>query len=78
MALLALKGGDFDAFMRLARQLDVSLSNPIRVDKPHVEVITLYRAISGKTLPINAPQKMRVLAAKYGPSKKIQVTRSTK
>ena len=78
MALLALKGGDFDAFMRLARQLDVSLSNPIRVDKPHVEVITLYRVISGKTLPVNAPQKMRVLAAKYGPSKDIQVTRSTK
>ena len=51
MALLALKEGDFEAFMRLARQLDVSLSNPVRVEEPHTEVVALYRAVSGNLFP---------------------------
>ena len=78
MALLALKEGDFEAFMRLARQLDVSLSNPVRVEEPHTEVVALYRAVSGQPLPINAPPRWRILSSKYGPSKQAQLSGSRK
>jgi len=65
MALLALKAGDFPMFRRLARQLDKSLGAPVRVDPGYVEVISLYRAAVGKSLPVNAPDGIRKLAAKY-------------
>ena len=65
MALLALKAGDFPMFRRLARQLDRSLGTPVRVDPGYVEVISLYRAAVGQSLPVNAPDGIRKLAAKY-------------
>jgi hypothetical protein len=68
MALLALREGDFPMFKRLARQLDNSLGRPVRIDPAFVEVISLYRAVSGKNLPVNAPEKMKRLAEKhFGP-----------
>mgnify|MGYP003971044299 CR=1 FL=1 len=72
MALLALKAGDFPMFRRLARQLDKSLGAPLRVDPGYVEVISLYRAAVGKSLPVNAPDGIKKLAAKYfdGPAVK--------
>jgi hypothetical protein len=65
MALLALKAGDFPMFRRLARQLDKSLGAPVRVDQGYVEVISLYRAAVGQSLPVNAPDGIRKLIAKY-------------
>ena len=65
MALLALKAGDFPMFRRLGRQLDRSLGLPVRVDGAYVEVISLYRAAVGKNLPVNAPDGIKKLAAKY-------------
>ena len=65
MALLALKGGDFPMFRRLARELDKSLGAPVRVDPGYVGVISLYRAAVGQSLPVNAPDGIRKLAAKY-------------
>ena len=61
MALLALSEGDVGTFRRIARQLDNSLGTPVRVPPAFVEVITLYRAITGKVLPVNAPEKMKSL-----------------
>ena len=72
MALLALKAGDFPMFRRLARQLDKSLGSPVRVDPAYVEVISLYRAAMGQNLPVNAPDGIKRLSAKYfdgGPDK---------
>ena len=65
MAVLALKEGDFQAFRRLARQLDRSLGSPVRVNVPHTEIITLYRAVTGKVVPVNAPEHMKMLKDKY-------------
>ena len=65
MAVLALKEGDFQAFRRLARQLDRSLGTPVRVNAPHTEIITLYRAVTGKVMPVNAPEHMKMLRDKY-------------
>jgi hypothetical protein len=73
MAVLALKEGDFDAFKRLAHQLDVSLGSPVRVEAPHTEIITLYRSVTGKTLPVNAPDRMKMLKDKYLPVQKAQL-----
>ena len=52
-------------FRRLGRQLDKSLGAPVRVDPGYVEVISLYRAAVGQSLPVNAPEGIRKLAAKY-------------
>ena len=73
MAVLALKEGDFASFKRLSRQLDVSLGTPVRVEDPHSPIITLYRAVTGKTLPVNAPPHMRMLKDKYAPTEKAQL-----
>ena len=61
MALLALSEGDVGTFRRIARQLDSSLGNLVRVPPAYVEGITLYRAITGKDLPVNAPKKLKTL-----------------
>jgi hypothetical protein len=61
MALLALSEGDVGTFRRIARQLDNSLGTPVRVPPAYVEVISLYRAITGKVLPVNAPERMKAL-----------------
>ncbi len=61
MAILALREGDMGTFRRLARQLDISLGIPVRVDPAYVEVITLNRILSRKSLPVNAPAGLRSL-----------------
>lgn len=65
MAVIALKEGEFQEFKRLARQLDVSLKRPVMVKAPHTEVVTLYRAVTGKALPVNAPARMKSLKDRY-------------
>ena len=65
MAVLALKEGDFPMFKRLARQLDKSLGKPVRVDAQYVELISLYRATRGESLPVNAPDQFQKFASKY-------------
>ncbi len=79
MALLALKAGDFPMFRRLARQLDKSLGTPVRVDPGYVEVISLYRASKGLNLPVNAPDGIKRLSAKYfdgGPAESRKETKT--
>jgi len=61
MALLALSEGDTGTFRRMAQQLDQSLEHPVRVPPTYTEVITLYRAMTGKDLPVNAPERMKPL-----------------
>ena len=78
MAILALKEGNFFAFKRIARQLDASLGNPVRVEAPHTAIITLYRAVSGKALPVNAPENMKTLKDKYPPVRNAQLQRKPK
>ena len=75
MAVLALKEGDFQAFRRLARQLDRSLGTPVRVNAPHTEIITLYRAVTGKVVPVNASEHMKMLKDKYPPTQKAKLQR---
>mgnify|MGYP000052293733 FL=1 len=65
MAVLALKEGNFVAFKALARQLDLALGSPVRVESQHLEVITVYRAVTGKALPVNASANMKMLKDKY-------------
>jgi len=78
MAVLALKEGEFETFRRLARQLDTSLGNPVRVKAPHLEIITLYRAVTGKKLPVNAPEKMKMLKDKYPKIQSAKLQRKAK
>ena len=65
MALTALREGDLTAFRRAARQLDDSLGRPVRVNAAHVEVVSLYRAMTFQTMPVNAPDDFRVFREKY-------------
>ncbi len=65
MGILALREGDFPMFKRLARQLDKSLGKPVRVDAQYVELISLYRATRGESLPVNASEKIQKFATKY-------------
>ncbi len=65
MALTALHEVDIAAFRRAARQLDDSLGRPIRVDTAHVGVVSLYRAMTFQSLPVNAPDDFRVFREKY-------------
>jgi hypothetical protein len=62
MALLALREGDVETFKRISHQLDNSLGTPVRVPPAYTEVVSLYRAMSQRSLPVNAPvsfQQMR-------------------
>lgn len=68
MALLALREGNIKNFQRLARQLDTSLGTPLRVTPSYVEVISLHRAISNQSLPVNAPEKFHQFKAGYLPT----------
>lgn len=65
MALLALREGDIGTFKRVARQLDTSLGQPVRVDSAYVDVISLYRAMNNRNLPVNANDKFKTLKQKY-------------
>jgi len=68
MALLALREGNIKSFQRLARQLDNSLGNPVRVSPSYVGVISLYRAINNQNLPVNAPAKFRQFKEGFFPT----------
>ncbi len=59
MALLALREGDIGAFRRIARQLDDSLGHPVRVFNAYVDVVSLYRAMSNRNLPVNASEPIK-------------------
>lgn len=61
MALLSLREGDIKAFKRIARQLDTSLNQPVRVPPAYAEVVSLYRAMSQQNLPVNSPEKIQQL-----------------
>ena len=73
MAIAALKEGDAGTFRRAARQLDAVLGQPVRVDPAYVEVITLYRALNGLDLPVNAPSQMRALGRRLGDARSASV-----
>jgi hypothetical protein len=75
MAVLALKEGNFEAFKRLARQLDAALGTPVRVEAQHLDIVTVYRAVSGKPIPVNTPDNMKVLKDKYAPVESAQMKR---
>jgi len=68
MALLALREGNIRSFQRLARQLDSSLGNPVRVSPSYVGVISLYRTINNQSLPVNAPDKFHQLKEEFFPT----------
>ena len=66
MAILSLREGDIVTFKRTARQLDMALNEPVNVAPSYVEIISLYRILSGKNLPVNAPKGMKRLKEEYG------------
>ena len=68
MALLALREGNIRSFQRLAHQLDNALGTPVRVSPSYVEVISLYRAINNKSLPVNAPSKFHQFKESFFPT----------
>ena len=59
IALTSLKAGDYVAFNRAAHQLDLSLGEPVNVPVVYVEVISLYRSLVKKTLPVNVPEGIK-------------------
>ncbi len=65
MALISLRRGDIGAFRRIARQLDNSLGRPVRVDQAYVDVISLYRVMDNRNLPVNAKDEMKTLKEKF-------------
>jgi hypothetical protein len=67
MALLALREGRIETFKRTARQLDLALGEPINVPSSYVQVISLYRVLSNKTLPVNVPDGVKRLKDRHFP-----------
>ena len=67
MALLALREGDVETFKRISRQLDNSLGTPVRVPPAYTEVVTLYRAMSQQSLPVNATESFQLMRDKLLP-----------
>lgn len=65
MAIAALREGQINIFERLAAQLDNSMGRQVRVDANYVEVISLYRAINGLPLPVNAPPRFQKFKGRY-------------
>ena len=59
MTLIALRSGDIGKFKENAQVLDVALGEPINVPKNFVEVISLYRAMTGKMMPVNTPDDIQ-------------------
>ena len=68
MALLALREGDIRTFKRVARQLDGSLGNPVRVPPAYTEVVSLFRAMNNQNLPVNAPESIQQLRDRLLPA----------
>lgn len=73
MALLALREGDLATFKRIASQLDESMGRPVRVEQGYVEVVSLYRTMSDRNLPVNAPEKMERLKERLSGSQNAQL-----
>ena len=73
MALLALREGDLVTFQRIASQLDESMGRPVRVEQGYVEVVSLFRTISDRKLPVNAPEKMERLKERLSGSQSAQL-----
>ena len=73
MALLALREGDLVTLQRIASQLDESMGRPVRVEQGYVEVVSLYRTMSDRNLPVNAPEKMERLKERLSSSQSAQL-----
>jgi hypothetical protein len=67
IALLSLREGRISVFKRTARQLDLALKEPLNVPASYVEVISLYRLMEGKPLPVNTPEGVNRLKERYFP-----------
>ncbi|MBT4603913.1 MAG: hypothetical protein HOC28_12330 [Bacteroidetes Order II. Incertae sedis bacterium] len=65
MAIAALREGQVKIFGRLAAQLDNATGRQVRVDANFVEIISLYRAINGLPLPVNAPPRFQEFKDRY-------------
>lgn len=78
MALLALREGDISTFRRIAHQLDASLENPIRVPPAYVEVVSLYRAITSQSLPVNTPERIQQMRDRLLPSETASIIKESK
>mgnify|MGYP006893822526 CR=1 FL=1 len=78
MALLALREGDIKTFRRIAHQLDASLGNPVRVPPAYVEVVSLYRAISIQSLPVNAPERIQQMRDRLLPAETASINKESK
>ena len=59
IAIEALLSGDMETFRQHASELDRSLKEEMRVPQAYAEVIAIYRAAMGKSLPVNTPPKLR-------------------
>jgi hypothetical protein len=78
MALMALREGDIKTFGRIARQLDASLENPVRVPPAYIEVVSLYRAINGQSLPVNAPERIQQMRDRLLPAETASIKKGSK
>ena len=59
MAVISLREGDIAAFRRLGRQLANALDDRTRIDPNYVDIVGLYRAVTGDgTMPVNASAAM--------------------
>ena len=70
MAILALRSGDIKTFNITAHQLDASLGSPVTVSPSYVEVISLYRALNDRPLPVNVPEGIKRFKEKNFPLNK--------
>jgi hypothetical protein len=77
MALLALREGDIRTFKRIARQLDTSLAKPVRVPPAYSEVVSLYRAMSRQSLPVNAPERIQQMRDRLLPVETASIVEGT-
>jgi hypothetical protein len=73
MALLALREGNIQTFKRTARQLDTALDQPLNVASSYLEVISLYRVLADKTLPVNVPKGIKRLKEQHFPLEKAKL-----
>lgn len=59
MAVISLREGDVATFRRLGRQLDNALDDRTRIDPNYVDIVSLYRAVTGDgAMPVNASRAM--------------------
>lgn len=65
MAITALRSGEIDVFIQLAGELDDITGNQVRANPEYVDVISLYRIVSGEALPVNARSGFNTLKHRY-------------